>query len=407
VHSQSALADDPEIVIPPGGIVSIISTHNQALGTWMEGDHQIIDPGYEAGDLLEGSSGRDMIIGHHGDDTLLGGDGEDILNGGEGDDLLIGGADADLILTGPGNDTVVGEGNDFILLGNGANTVESGADHVIIAVVDGSAEINMEGSGLILAGDVADIVVNGYDPETSALHLGSFDLEGDDLSAALIADGDDLLIERGEGFGSIRLTGMAEHPDAVTASLFHQMDEDSQLEMVEPVMTQMTLMQYEGIEQEIQHMSGGLEILDLAGEIPEDEDGYGFRLESESEHDPPDDDEDPPDEDVSFPIVDEEEEDEEGMPDPVFGGMAGGCMIADGLFGGVPHPHVLALRGYRNHILRASWGGRLVILAYRLISPVVCRHIDQAGMSGRIGRAALALPAAWACKSLSRQGIAA
>lgn len=406
VRSESMLEDNAQIDLSPGAIVSITATRNEDLGVWMEGDNQIIDPGFEAHDLLEGSSGRDMIIGHHGDDTLIGGAGEDILIGGSGDDLLIGGADADLLITGDGNDTVIGEGHDFILLGEGQNDVASGDDHVIIMALAGSSFIELGGSGLIAVDNEAEVIVDGYDPEVSALHLGSLAPTWDELADMFREDGADLIIDRGEGFGDIRLVGMAGEKKAVGDSVFHLLDVETQTEMVSPVMSAMTRMQRDIIDHEVAGTPGGDAILARAGALPEDDGGYGQAPVTISDDE--DDGSDPGVPTVPQPPETEDpDENDEQQPDPVPAGAGGGCMIADGLFGGEASIHVQILRAYRDRILRPSLAGRAVILAYWQISPVVCRHINAKGRLAQAGRVIVVVCANRALRKLLKKGLPA
>lgn len=73
--------------------------------------------GTDAGETLNGGSGRDKIYGNAGDDILYGEAGRDRLYGGEGNDTLQGGADNDRLDGGSGNDKYIfyrGDGRDTI-----------------------------------------------------------------------------------------------------------------------------------------------------------------------------------------------------------------------------------------------------------------------------------------------------
>lgn len=404
-YNRDELDAGGEITIPPHGIIQLGITHDADIGVNMEGDFQIIDPDFDFDDVLIGSRGDDLIRGHHGNDQLYGGAGNDILEGGDGNDTLDGGSGHDLLVGGSGNNVLIGgTGNDIIIAGDGSAQIEPGEGASIIFVPEGEADILLEDpQSLIVSGPEAHIVVGGFQPLVSTLHLPGLGGDRDDALEMMSEDGEDLVITMAEG-GSVTLEGMAGAQEDVADSLFHLLDPDEQAEKVHAVTDDMTLQQLEAFESHAKDLPGGTDIIENIGDKPEIRDGYGQRVSQNSDGE--DDDEgdneegDRDDDDTPLPEVpdDQEDKDEEKdqAPDPVGAGSGGGCMIAQGFYGGQPHGDVQALRRYRDKILAQGTIGRGVIRAYWAVSPHLVRRIDANGLSGRLGRALLRGPVLWA-----------
>lgn len=100
-----------------------------------DGDDTIYGDGDN--DLLLGNAGADHIYGEDGIDLIYGGALPDFLDGGDGNDIIHGGDDADVLIGSDGNDTLFGEngvdelqgnqGNDILFCGNEMD-VASGGD---------------------------------------------------------------------------------------------------------------------------------------------------------------------------------------------------------------------------------------------------------------------------------------
>ncbi|WDE02581.1 calcium-binding protein [Thalassomonas actiniarum] len=98
----------------------------------------LMSPGTEGADFLQGDDndnsidalgGDDTVYGRGGDDTLIGGSGNDRLFGDEGNDILIGSAGDDKLTDGEGNDIYrfsLGDGHDIITDYDGVDRLELG-----------------------------------------------------------------------------------------------------------------------------------------------------------------------------------------------------------------------------------------------------------------------------------------
>jgi len=86
--------------------------------------------GTEAGERLEGDSGKNGIYGFGGEDILVGLQGDDSLYGGSGGDRLEGDEGADTLDGGTGADTMIGGGNfDVYVVDDAGDQVIEGADY--------------------------------------------------------------------------------------------------------------------------------------------------------------------------------------------------------------------------------------------------------------------------------------
>lgn len=199
--------------------------------------------------VIEGGRGAEEINGGAGDDELNGGRGNDIINGGDGNDAIEGGRDDDeidggdgddVINAGRGDDNVIGgEGNDFIDGGRGDDNIEGGAGNDVLEGGRGDDNINGgAGDDLVCAGSGDDIINGGtgndrleggsgedifvfemgteqdtvldFETGRDELDLTDFGFASfADVQAAAEDDGDDLVIDLGNG-DSVTLVGVSE-----------------------------------------------------------------------------------------------------------------------------------------------------------------------------------------------------
>lgn len=182
----------------------------------------------QAGDLLEGGSGKDWIRGAGGDDVIFGGNdmdflasafGDDQLNGGDGHDVLAGGADNDILTGDSGDDLLLGDGvfplidftfEDLSLFNitysydtngfaNGYTTsgfaVDTDEINVGNDVLDGGAGRDMlyggGGNDILLGGDDADSLIGGTGNDNLSGGAGNDLLVGDNFDQ--IGSGADIL----------------------------------------------------------------------------------------------------------------------------------------------------------------------------------------------------------------------
>ncbi len=199
--------------------------------------------------VIEGGRGDEEINGGAADDDLSGGRGNDQINGGDGDDAIDGGRDDDQINGGDGDDVITagrgdddvdgGEGNDFIDGGRGDDNIEGGAGNDVIEGGRGDDNINGgAGDDLVCAGSGDDMINGGtgndrleggsgddifvfemgtgqdtvldFDSGRDELDLTDFGFTSfADVQAAAEEDGDDLVIDLGNG-DSVTLVGVSE-----------------------------------------------------------------------------------------------------------------------------------------------------------------------------------------------------
>lgn len=130
-------------------------------------------------DVLTGGSGNDTLIGGLGSDIIDGGGGSNILNGGDGDDTFL--------VSGGGANTYIG--------GTGYDVISANKENAVITLTTGSLgkieEINANGFGNVsIAGTAADDIIN--------------------LTGIIIAEGDFVAINGGEGNDTIKATKFAD-----------------------------------------------------------------------------------------------------------------------------------------------------------------------------------------------------
>lgn len=412
--SGDNLPGDGSFTLPPHGILVLTATHDAGIGVRMEGDVQIIDPDGDHGDLLVGSRGNDLLRGHHGDDRLVGGDGNDILDGGDGDDTLEGGSGHNLLIGGAGDDLILSTGSDVILPGAGATRVFTDEDPTIILTEGGQVDVDLGGPSLLVLAPDAKMSVSGFSPAESHLFLPDVHFQTEDLTAFMATVGDALMLSHPTGEGMIFLEGMAGREAEVAGSFFQLKPEEEQAAIVRSVTDGMTRMQRLEMEKVMDDLPGGSDILDLAGPLPAAESGYGQRLAAGAgpgtpeESDPPgqggqDDDHDDPDDGGFWLPPEEPREEDRGAEEDrdEADGASGGCMIADGLFGGIADPRVERLRKWRDLVLAPHPAGRRLIRAYYTVSPHLTPWLTHDGISGAIGRALLAIPEAHARRRIA------
>ena len=142
IYGTRALID----VLRPGTEIAnrINGGHGDDTVLGFSGNDTLI--GWEGDDIVSGGSGRDNIRAGSGDDTLDGGagnddlagqNGDDTLKGGSGNDRLDGGADFDRVIGGSGNDTILASsGHDTLSGGSGIDLLNVGAHFTGATVVD-------------------------------------------------------------------------------------------------------------------------------------------------------------------------------------------------------------------------------------------------------------------------------
>ncbi|GJD74015.1 cadherin-like domain-containing protein [Methylobacterium goesingense] len=207
-------------------------------------------------EAVRGGSGDDVIVGGSGSDELSGGEGRDRLSGGAGNDHLDGGAGDDVLLDGAGADHVVGgAGNDMVTAasdgeadsfdgGVGWDTLDLSAtdDGIVVDLAAGTLDGSETGHDLVsgmeavLGGTGDDVLTGGNGDDTLLGGDGDDHISGgagDDLLAggdgrdaiidgagrdivrsgagddriALSRDGQDDIVDGGEGFDTLDLTG--------------------------------------------------------------------------------------------------------------------------------------------------------------------------------------------------------
>ena len=124
IYGTRALID----VLRPGTEIAnrINGGHGDDTVLGFSGNDTLI--GWEGDDRISGGSGRDNIRAGSGDDTLKGGSGNDRLDGGNGYDHINGGSGNDTILASTGHDTLSG--------GSGVDLLNVGARFTGATVVD-------------------------------------------------------------------------------------------------------------------------------------------------------------------------------------------------------------------------------------------------------------------------------
>lgn len=178
--------------------------------------------GGRGNDVINGGDGNDTIEGGRDDDEIDGGDGDDVINAGRGDDNVIGGDGNDFIDGGRGDDNIEGgAGNDVLEGGRGDDNINGGAGNDLVCAGSGDDIINGgTGNDRLEGGSGEDIFVfemgtgqdtvldfgNGRDElDLTDFGFASFA----DVQAAAEDDGDDLVIDLGNG-ASVTLVGVSE-----------------------------------------------------------------------------------------------------------------------------------------------------------------------------------------------------
>ncbi len=178
--------------------------------------------GGRGNDIINGGDGNDAIEGGRDDDEIDGGDGDDVINAGRGDDDVFGGAGNDFIDGGRGDDNIEGgAGNDVIEGGRGDDNINGGAGNDLVCAGSGDDIINGgTGNDRLEGGSGEDIfvfemgtgqdTVLDFDSGRDELDLTDFGFASfADVEAAAEEDGDDLVIDLGNG-DSVTLVGVSE-----------------------------------------------------------------------------------------------------------------------------------------------------------------------------------------------------
>ena len=203
--------------------------------------------GEEGDDLIDGGAGNDVVEGGSGNDQIHGGAGDDVLSGGAGDDSIDGGVGTDTVsyenaagsvtvdlnagtATGEGTDSISGvenvvgssfddsitgdsgdntlvggDGDDIITGGAGVDTIEGGAgDDVIFAdaddIISGGA-----GTDTVSFADSNDPV--RFDLVSAGVEQVIGSANDDIFSVVGAADGDHYVIDGGDGYNLLDLSG--------------------------------------------------------------------------------------------------------------------------------------------------------------------------------------------------------
>ena len=70
-------------------------------------------------------------------------------------------------------------------------------------------------------------------------------------------------------------------------------------------------------------------------------------------------------------------------------GSGGGCFVVTAAYGDRRHPHVVAMRAFRDEVLVRHAAGRTLVRAYWIIGPVLARRVSRDGLTGQFLRAAV------------------
>lgn len=180
---EASTAEDGEVSTDEGSLLDYAA---EALQDTPEPEaDDIVLPGTDGDDTLEGGVDDEFLVGDAGKDELLGGAGADVLLGGagddiavsdEGDDTLYGGADDDALHGRAGNDLMNGGlGQDSLFGGDGDDTLvgrDEAEDYLIGA----------DGDDVLIAGQ-GDHAYGGEGKDTFVLFApGNADGGGADLA---------------------------------------------------------------------------------------------------------------------------------------------------------------------------------------------------------------------------------
>ena len=225
------MADDKT---PPEDSTDDKATEPAPVNVWLGTENNELTVGHDGVDIVDGGGGRDLAMGRGGLNLVDGGsDGDivlgtnggfDVVTGGSGDDFVVG---AELVSGGSGNDTIAGSSGSDTLIGDGGDDWLSGGagSDVIAGGADTDTLIGGDGADLFIygAGDGDDTIVdfgNGSDMvDLTGLNGGA--ITWDQLSAKFSAtdDGTGTEIDLSEwGGGTLTLLGVA--PEALTAAMF-------------------------------------------------------------------------------------------------------------------------------------------------------------------------------------------
>lgn len=178
VHYIIDSRPDSPVLNPDGTPSSGFNAHEVVSGTsrpdWLNaGDGDDTEYGDAGDDSLFGGAGADHLYGESGNDSLFGDSLPDFLDGGTGNDLIEGGEDTDVLIGDEGKDTLYGgtaidelhgdNGDDFLdggtegdfIFGGRGQDIATGGENVDI--VDGEW-----GDDILFGGDGPDQLFGGY-----------------------------------------------------------------------------------------------------------------------------------------------------------------------------------------------------------------------------------------------------
>lgn len=356
-------------------------------------------------DWLFGSTGNDVLNGGSGDDSLYGGDGNDILTGGTDDDILKGGEGADYyVITGQG-DTIItdwspGDGDKITFLG-----AFSDAAHLRDQMQTTEGTDASPGDLLITHPDGSTVTIVGGADEADDIHscVADFTKAGQ-LALDLTDSLNDMDRQSTEDFidamsnEELHKTFLQADPvilfatlePKAAANLFSSIDSDLAEKLLdgqgdeafqaflsdmddkdyaafltgispvalESVIDQTGLMNHEALAED----AGSETASTLENKL--DQTHHADRSSNDEDNDLP-----------WRPVneADDANEDESDDQDKDHLGRSPECFVATAVYQDGQHPDVWLLRWYRDAVLRRSIIGRLAIVIYWRIGPVLAR----------------------------------
>ena len=409
------LRDEPELTLPPGGILVVTVTRNEEIGAWIEGDHQVINPDFSFDDYLIGTSGDDKLLGGNGDDILLGGAGRDILDSGSGRNHLDGEDGEDLLISRGRDSAVLGHRDTLIANGEAVSATVSG-DDTLIFVISGRADIEVDGSATIVVGNNSEAFISGFNPERDLIAIEGEPSSADDWAVGVSEVEGDLVMSWGAS--SITLFDMAHRFEEVMQNRYHDRDEEELEVILADTLGPMSFMQRAVLEREVDVNDFMVELLDLAPDSPAPTSGYGRRVEKLVDHS--DSVEFSEDKDESLldeitlddqngddkPYIDDDsgiyekfgsdEEEDDDFSDKYQAGRSssqsdGSCFVATAAYRDPSHVDVVFLRLFRDRWLAERRWGRGFISFYWWFGPKAAKVVKKSDFLAVISKAILSI----------------
>ncbi len=204
-------------------------------------------------DTIYSGSGSDNILTQGGDDYIDAGDGNNQITTGNGNKVIFADSGNDIVFTGSGDDSIqvgsgqnyiqAGEGNNFIITGNdddeiftgnGNDHIESGNGDDLIEAKDGQNIIySGGGNDYIHAGNDIDFIYGETGNDIIHSYAGNDVLDGgrgkNELYAGLgddvlITSGSDTVLNGGDGFDTVKLSGLSQTYDLTTMQSIEQIE---------------------------------------------------------------------------------------------------------------------------------------------------------------------------------------